>query len=310
MPFGGMQVVFLGDFFQLPPIVDDVEENQFCFESQQWDTTFRRENCVQLQTIFRQADPVYKDILMQIRVGRLSSDNARILQSRVGLAFDADAHHDVVPPKLFPTRMKTDLLNKTMYDRLKGEERIFMCERKTDCRTYLENNKAIPVETLAKCALLSLEERDQELQTLVTAPRIRLKVGCMVMCTVNYPQKGVCNGSQGMVTASDAGGWPVVKFSTGDVLPMGMHYTQHDDYPALAVGAIPLMLSWAMTIHKIQGATLAMAEIDVGGHIFECGQTYVALSRVQSLEGLNLTAFQPSRIFVHEKVRCFYDSLS
>jgi ATP-dependent DNA helicase PIF1 len=73
------------------------------------------------------------------------------------------------------------------------------------------------------------------------------------------------------------------------------------------VGEIPLMLSWAMTIHKIQGATLAMAEIDVGGHIFECGQTYVALSRVQSIEGLYLTAFQPSRIFVHEKVRAFYD---
>jgi ATP-dependent DNA helicase PIF1 len=309
VPFGGMQIVFLGDFFQLPPIVDDVEEDQFCFESRRWNSVFLRENCVQLHTIFRQSDPVYKAILMQIRVGRLSSDNARILQSRVGLAFDAAAHHGVVPPKLFPTRIKTDMLNKTMYDRLEGEERVFLCERKTDCVTFLENNKAIPVETLAKCEALSLEERDQELQTLVTAPRIKLKVGSMVMCTVNYPQRGVCNGSQGVVTSFDSGGFPVVKFSTGVVLPMGMHYTQHDDYPALAVGAIPLMLSWAMTIHKIQGATLAMAEIDVGGHIFECGQTYVALSRVQSLEGLYLTAFQPNRIFVHEKVRAFYDGL-
>jgi ATP-dependent DNA helicase PIF1 len=309
LPFGGMQVVFLGDFFQLPPIVDDGEEDQFCFESRRWKHVFSKENHVQLQTIFRQQDPVYKAILMQIRVGRLSSDSARILQSRVGQTFDAEAHHGVVPPKLFPTRIKTDLLNKTMYDQLKGEERIFLCDRKTDCCTFLENNKAIPHETLGKCAALTLEERDQELQSLVTAPRIKLKVGCMVMCTVNYPHKGVCNGSQGVVTGFDGGGIPIVKFSTGVILPMGMHYTQHDDYPALAVGAIPLMLSWATTIHKIQGATLAMAEIDVGGHIFECGQTYVALSRVQSLEGLYLTAFQPSRIFVHEKVRGFYDGL-
>lgn len=317
MPFGGMQVVFLGDFFQLPPILDAGDEGggggggggQFCFESKRWTHVFPKANHVILKTIFRQSDPVYKSILMQIREGRLSSENARILRSRVGIVFDAEAHHGVTPPKLFPTRIKTDMLNKTMYDRLVGEERVFLCDRKVDCTTYVENNKAIPLEVLETCRKLSLEERDAELQTLVSLPRIKLKVGSMVMCTVNYPHKGVCNGSQGIVSGFDAGGFPVVKFSTGVMLPMGFHYTQHEDYPMLAVGAIPLMLSWAMTIHKIQGATLAMAEIDVGGHIFECGQTYVALSRVQSLEGLYLTAFEPSRIFVHEKVRQFYDGL-
>ena len=317
--FGGIQVVMVGDFYQLPPIIDDDGGGdggasggggQFCFESKRWNSAFTRENHVELRTIFRQTDPLYKSILMQIREGRLSSENARILQGRVGLVFDSEANHGVVPPKLFPTRIKTDMLNKTMYDRLAGDERVFVCERKVDCVTFLENNKAIGLDVLAKCGSLSAEERDQELQTLVTAPRIKLKVGCIVMCTVNMPLKGVCNGSQGVVTGFESGsGWPLVKFSTGVVLPMGLHYKQHEDYPALAVGAIPLMLSWAMTIHKIQGATLAMAEMDVGGAIFECGQTYVALSRVQSLEGLYLTAFKPERIFVHEKVRAFYDSL-
>lgn len=313
-PFGGLQVVFLGDFYQLPPIVDDGEEAQFAFESRRFNTTFPV--MIQLRTIFRQTDPVYKSILMQIRVGRLTSDSARILQSRVGIAFDAAAHHGVVPTKLFPTRIKTDMLNKTMYDRLEGAtERIYQCDRKTNCTTHLENNKAISVEQLAKCEALSAEDRDAELETLVGAPRIKLKIGCMVMCTVNFPLKGICNGSQGVVVGFDSssgsgGGFPVVRFSTGTTMTMEMHYKQHDEYPALAVGSVPLMLAWALTIHKIQGATLAMAEIDVGGHIFECGQTYVALSRVQSLEGLFLTAFKPERIFVHEKVRQFYDALS
>jgi ATP-dependent DNA helicase PIF1 len=311
VPFGGLQVVFLGDFYQLPPIVDDGEEAQFAFESRRFKTTFPV--MVHLSTIFRQTDPVYKSILMQIRVGRLTSESARILQSRVGRTFDAAAHHGVVPTKLFPTRIKTDMLNKTMYDRLEGEEeRIYQCDRKTNCTTHLENNKAISAEQLAKCEALSAEERDAELQTLVGAPRIKLKKGCMVMCTVNFPLKGICNGSQGVVVGFDAGagGFPVVRFSTGTTMTMELHYKQHDDYPTLAVGSVPLMLAWALTIHKIQGATLAMAEIDVGGHIFECGQTYVALSRVQSLEGLFLTAFKPERIFVHEKVRQFYDALS
>jgi ATP-dependent DNA helicase PIF1 len=306
--FGGLQVVMVGDFYQLPPIVDDGEEAQFAFESKRWNAVFPSGGHVELRTIFRQTDPLYKSILMQIRVGRLTEENARILQGRVGLVVDAEANHGVVPPKLFPTRIKTDMLNKTMYDRLSGDEHIFVCERKTDCTTFFDSNKAIPVETLARCEALGAEDREQELQTLVGAPRIKLKVGCMVMCTVNFPLKGVCNGSQGVVTGFDGGGFPVVKFSTGTVTSMGMHYTQHDDYPALAVGAIPLMLSWAMTIHKIQGATLAMAEMDVGANIFECGQTYVALSRVQSLEGLYLTAFHPGRIFVHEKVNAFYES--
>jgi len=69
------------------------------------------------------------------------------------------------------------------------------------------------------------------------------------------------------------------------------------------------MLAWALTIHKIQGATLAMADIDVGTNIFEYGQTYVALSRVQSLDGLYLTAFNPGRIRANESVRAFYGQL-
>ena len=99
----------------------------------------------------------------------------------------------------------------------------------------------------------------------------------------------------------------MVKFTNGLKKQLLPHYIQSDEYPSIAVGQIPLCLSWAMTIHKIQGATMPMASIDVGGQIFECGQTYVALSRVQSLDGLYLTAFHAHKIRTNERVIRFYE---
>jgi ATP-dependent DNA helicase PIF1 len=88
-----------------------------------------------------------------------------------------------------------------------------------------------------------------------------------------------------------------------------MKYWQSEEFPTVAVGQFPLTLAWAMTIHKIQGATLSMAEIDVGGGIFECGQTYVALSRVRDLDGLYLSKFDSTKIKSSLRVRKFYNSI-
>jgi hypothetical protein len=79
--------------------------------------------------------------------------------------------------------------------------------------------------------------------------------------------------------------------------------------PGIGVSQVPLILAWALTIHKAQGATLDIAEVDVGSGIFECGQTYVALSRVKSLEGLYLTSFDAKRIRINKKVQEFYEML-
>ena len=133
------------------------------------------------------------------------------------------------------------------------------------------------------------------------------------MCTVNWDMdNGICNGSQGIITrmeTSSGCNYPVVKFTNGVEQTITHHFIKSDDYPFIKVGQIPLCLAWAMTIHKIQGATLAMASIDVGGQIFEYGQTYVALSRVQSLDGLYLTAFQPYKIRANQRVVEFYSQL-
>jgi hypothetical protein len=85
---------------------------------------------------------------------------------------------------------------------------------------------------------------------------------------------------------------------------------QSDKIPGIGVSQVPLILAWALTIHKSQGATLDAAEIDVGSGIFECGQTYVALSRVKSLQGLYLTSFDANRIRINKKVKDYYEALN
>ena len=145
---------------------------------------------------------------------------------------------------------------------------------------------------------------------------VRLKVGAQVMCIVNIELDNgqtLCNGSQGVITRLSEQGLPVVKFaSLGSSFEtiMGYHVWPSENIPGIGVSQLPLILAWALTIHKSQGATLDIAEIDAGSGIFECGQTYVALSRVKSLEGLYLTSFDASKIKVSRKVQEFYSSIS
>ena len=141
---------------------------------------------------------------------------------------------------------------------------------------------------------------------------VKLKVGSQVMCIVNIELDNgstLCNGSQGIVTRLSEQGLPIVKFGITLETVMSYHVWPSENIPGIGISQLPLILAWALTIHKAQGATLDIAEIDAGSGIFECGQTYVALSRVKSLEGLYLTSFDASRIKVSRKVQEFYASL-
>jgi ATP-dependent DNA helicase PIF1 len=123
---------------------------------------------------------------------------------------------------------------------------------------------------------------------------------------------GICNGSQGIVVdivTRSGENIPIVKFYNGIRREITKHYWQSEDYPCVAVGQYPLILAWALTIHKIQGATLSTAEIDIGNGIFEYGQSYVALSRVKSLEGLYLSSFNPDKVKANPIVKQFYASI-
>ena len=313
-PFGGIQLVFTGDFFQLPPIPEasDPASAMFCFESTAWSRTFSRENCLELTTHFRQHDPKYIEILQEIRLGKLSQENAELLQTYVSRPFSLEDHGGIAPTKLFPIRQKVEYVNATMYENLESEEREFHYKQKTNERMYLESAKPIPFEILIKYTDLSKTEQDSEIETMLASSQtdklIRLKVGALVMCTINLDmESGICNGSQGIVIGFGAN-LPIVRFTNGRILTIDYQARQNDDYPNLVIAQIPLCLAWALTIHKIQGATLELAEMDIGKTVFEYGQTYVALSRIQSLDGLYLSEFNPYRIKANPDVVAFYES--
>jgi ATP-dependent DNA helicase PIF1 len=206
-----------------------------------------------------------------------------------------------------------------MFSKLKETEHVFTAIRKNDCSTHIESNKPLSTELMIRSGRLSAAEVDYELDQMINnSPCItilRLKVGSAVMCTINLDiDKGICNGSQGVVIDIKPDQTtntliPVVRFANGVIKHLHIHYWQSEDFPTLAVGQFPLCLAWALTIHKIQGATLDMAEIDIGQSIFEYGQTYVALSRVQSLQGLYLSDFQPLRIAANPVVHDFYENI-
>ena len=138
---------------------------------------------------------------------------------------------------------------------------------------------------------------------------LHLKIGAIVMCVANIDMESdspIVNGSQGIVI-DFIGKLPKVKFTNGAVRIIGKHTWTSEKIKSTGVLQIPLIYAWAITIHKSQGVTLDTAMIDVGNSIFECGQTYVALSRLISLDGLFLKGFNPLKIKVNRKVHDYYN---
>ena len=311
-PFGGIQLIFSGDFFQLPPVGNKQEPDthRFCFESDDWNLTFTRNCQVQLVKIFRQTDDVYSTILNQIREGKIKRKSNDLLLSFVGKSRDPNLV--VEPTRLFPTRNKVENINNNKMAELVGEEKGFKMKQLKD----LEMTKN------DKCLRRDFTEHDIQFEldalsnNLICEKDITLKIGAQVMCVVNIHSDGggfveICNGSQGKIMAfCEITGCPLVKFNNGIERTMLRHVWSSDKIPGIGVSQVPLILAWALTIHKSQGATLDVAEIDVGSGIFECGQTYVALSRVKGLSGLYLSSFDASKILVNKNVKDYYASLN
>lgn len=317
-PFGGIQLVFTGDFYQLPPVGNTTEDSDFCFESLKWYNTFTIDNHIELTTMFRQSDPIFQSILLNIRKGQIDETQIKILQDYVNREYDANKHNGCIPTKLFPIKSKVDYYNKIMFDQLPGNSNEYHVITKQNCRAYLDNtNKIISQEDFERSTKLSQDMQEKEIRNLQTNSPcmeiLSLKIGASVMCTTNIDiDNGICNGSLGIVIDFHMKmGIPIpfVKFSNGISREIPIQYWHSEEYPSIAIGQLPLCLAWAITIHKIQGATLPMADMDIGRTIFEYGQTYVALSRVQSLEGLYLSGFHPENIRANPKVTLFYSQI-
>lgn len=328
-PFGGIQVIFIGDFYQLPPVGkrDEPETVRFCFESPIWKTTFSPKSHILLKTIFRHKDSEFVQILDEVRKGVITPESVKLLESRVSAQYDPAEHNGIVPTKLFPRNADAERINNSMYAKLTDEERVYDSSRHTRLSTYAETGQAIPAELLARCDFLKPEEVDQQLDLFEENNKLMkklcLKKGAIVMCLANLDtDSGICNGSLGIVTdfvvqqfngdgksLSGPNIAPRVKFLNGVEMLIFPKLYQHGDYPRLGIQQVPLRLAWAFTIHKSQGVTLDLAQIDLGSNIFEYGQSYVGLSRMRSLDGLYLTGFNPNKIKTNPIVAEFYERI-
>jgi ATP-dependent DNA helicase PIF1 len=312
LPFGGIQVVFSGDFYQLPPVgsgeEDDEDSSAFCFESSRWNEIFTTSNIIQLKTIFRQTDLRYTKALNEIRVGKLYTSSYKLLMTRVGVK---NTNELIKPTILYPKRRDVESINSAEMAKLTGKEYVYNLSVINDISVGNKNNKYSSYGASASAAD-EVNAIKQLRGSIIADDRLVLKVGAQVMCIANIDMDGiypVVNGSQGVVIEITEDGRPVVQFLNGNKRKFEYHVWTSEINPAINIKQLPLIHAWAITIHKSQGVTLDLAEIDAGNNIFECGQTYVALSRVKSLDGLYLTAFNPQKIKVNDKVQKYYQSI-
>ncbi len=314
-PFGGIQLILLGDYLQLPPIPDssDIETSKFAFESKEWYNVIPLKNHIELKTIFRQKDEVLKKILNEVRVGELSNENKKILQSYVGRKYCPEDHNGIIPIQILPTRKEVLNVNTTEYEKVKGVEFVFKQMIEKETRTYVENGVKIEESIIKECRGLTKQAVDYQINDLKNSvpvdEKIVLKVGVPVMILVNLDlENGISNGSQGIVTSIDT--FPIVTFSNGN-RRMIMPYTwQSPEYPCITISQLPLTLSYASSIHKQQGTTIDIARMSLGYNIFEDSQIYVALSRITSLDGLYLDSFHAQKITVNKKAKEFYEKFT
>jgi len=269
LSFGGIQVVMVGDFFQLPPVSRNGEA-KFAFESIAW-LTARMTVCY-LTEQHRQADPVFTDLLRSMRFGAVTDQHRALLESRMS--------GTPSPVNLFTHNADVDIMNEEKLKQLPGET-------KTYWMSISGNDRMI--ETLKKNCL--------------SPESLNLKVGAMVMFTCNSPKLGYVNGSVGTVVRLGHDG-PEIKLLDGPTV-----YPERNSWKALdenknvvaSISQFPLRLAWAITVHKSQGMSLDTASIDLS-KAFEYGHGYVAISRVRSLEGLHLTGINENAYKVNPKV--------
>ncbi|WP_296280595.1 AAA family ATPase [uncultured Acinetobacter sp.] len=266
--FGGIQVIAAGDFFQLPPVGKNSEQNRdkFCFMSNAWvEAKFR---VCYLTEQHRQDDSALNDILNAIRAQNIQQQHIQ--------ALNETRHQDIGDTftRLYTHNMDVDSINFQHLNAIEGTDHQFVA--------VTDGNEKL-IETL---------------KSSVRAPdELTLKKHAKVMFVKNNFDMGYINGSLGEVIGfeedDELGMLPKVKMTDGTVLLVAPETWSVDNEGGKTIASlqqVPLRLAWAITIHKSQGMTLEAAEINLS-HTFEKGQGYVALSRLKSINGLRLLGF-------------------
>ena len=338
-PFGGIQLVICGDFFQLPPVTPDLEEEspRFCFESEAWGPSLQYK--IELTQIYRQKDPEFAKMLNEMREGHVSSNTIATFK-QLYRPLPSHGHGRPPPTELFPLRRQADEANAMRLEELEG---------------------ALHTYTATEGGMIEDEEIRKKLLSDCIAPNVvKLKKGALVLLIWNKDRQLV-NGSQGRVigfsntteyhvydriwddeeSAAEDGHpkesiFPVVEFWSKEGEPLSPTVCEPETWSVerwvpdskpddtnskkprrkswkvevLATRTqMPLIPAWALSIHKAQGQTLEFVKVDLR-HIFETGQAYVALSRVTTLDGLQVLNFNPKKVTADPRVKEFYDNLS
>ncbi len=356
-PFGGIQLVVTGDFFQLPPVPDfgSGRNIRFAFDADTWQTSVH--HTIGLTEVFRQRDPgmsilhsiisilltmlpVFANMLNEMRLGKIPDSTLKAFRS-----LDRPLPPSTIDPtELFPTRNEVDRSNTHKMAALKGKGKLYVAE---DGGTIKDK-----------------QQLDRLLANIMAPKMIELKKGAQVMLIKNMDE-GLVNGSLGRVTrfateqafgmfvegkiselydsedeqqaqlSQEAkrrirafGGinpanstktqeqrWPVVAFVLADGTERELLVQPEDWKVELPNGEVqaqrrqlPLILAWALSIHKAQGQTLERVKVDLK-KVFENGQAYVALSRATTQEGLWVKNFNAKAVMAHPRVGEFYESL-
>lgn len=297
-PMGGLQVVFVGDFYQLPPVMKEKEEDTpFVFESEIWNEIVQEMVC--LTKILRQTDPVFHTILEEARKGKISQESLCVLQGRTNLPWQ---QLKIRPTLLFTRRAEVDNVNDRNLKALKTERQVFKAET---VFAPIEATKGLTKESPEVKRIVEKMDKDGPYMG-----ELLLAIGAQVMLLTNLDfDAGLVNGSRGVVTGFDSSGAPLVQFLRGDPIPVPAASWESTDMEGVSRKQIPLKLAYAITIHKAQGATLDCALIDIGTSTFEYGQAYVALSRVKNLESLYIWDVEATAFRAHPKVLAFYNRL-
>ena len=269
-PMGGLQVIFCGDFFQLPPVAQG-GDGKFITESQVW-ANLNLSVCY-LEEQHRAEDLRLQEILNAMRAGELRQRHLNWLLERMELT----PHGDVT--RLYTTNASVDALNEAELAKVPGDSHYYL-------RTSRGKWDAIV-----------------NLQRNVLAPEVlELKLGALVMAVKNDPEGRYHNGSIGDVIDFTPDGFPVVDFNYPVIVYPDEWELKSGERTIAAITQVPLRLAYAITVHKSQGMTLDTAEIDLSQAFVE-GMGYVGLSRVKNLDNLYLKGINQRALMVSKEAQ-------